>query len=317
MSEQPDDFVARVAYLYYVKDKTQSQIAKTINIDRSTVSRLLKRARAKGIVTVRVNHANTEIFELEEKLRQAFKLRQVVIIPSSASDSVEAKNQQLATAAAHYLKRVIKPHDRVGFAWGTTLAGMIGQLNHPVHTNAIFVPLVGGPSPKNTKYHVNAIVYDATRQFNGKALFIDAAAVQKTQALHDQIVNSQKFQPVRDAWAHLDLAFVGIGGALRQGTSRWRDLLSTQDFDELSDREVIGDCCCTFFDRNGKILRGDLFSRTIAIDPKQLKTTPNTVAVARGLSKAPAINACLRMDLINTLITDQQTAERINTLRDK
>jgi len=71
-----------------VKDQTQSQIAKTINIDRSTVSRLLKRARAKGIVTVRVNHANTEIFELEEKLRQAFKLRQVVIIPSSASDSV-------------------------------------------------------------------------------------------------------------------------------------------------------------------------------------------------------------------------------------
>lgn len=195
MSEQPDDFVARVAYLYYVKDQTQSQIAKTINIDRSTVSRLLKRARAKGIVTVRVNHANTEIFELEEKLRQAFKLRQVVIIPSSASDSVEAKNQQLATAAAHYLKRVIKPHDRVGFAWGTTLAGMIGQLNHPVHTNAIFVPLVGGPSPKNTKYHVNAIVYDAARQFNGKALFIDAAAVQKTQALHDQIVNSQNSNP--------------------------------------------------------------------------------------------------------------------------
>ncbi|QGG61596.1 sugar-binding transcriptional regulator [Loigolactobacillus bifermentans] len=311
MSDKQDDLMAKVAYLYYMKDQTQAQIARAINVDRSTVSRLLKKARRSGVVTIQINHSSTGLFEIEEQLKNGFDLEQVVVIPSTEGDSVDERNQRLAAAAARYLKRVIKPHAKVGFAWGTTLAGMIGQLDHPVHTNALFVPLVGGPSPENAKYHVNGIVYDAARQFGGESLFVDAAAVQESKLLRDGIMASQYFQRVRRAWEHLDLAFVGIGGALKKGTSRWRDLLTAEDIDSLSDREVIGDCCCTFFDRNGKILRGELLSRTIAISPEQLRVTPNTVAVARGLSKAPAIKACLQMDLINTLITDQQTAERI------
>jgi DNA-binding transcriptional regulator LsrR (DeoR family) len=129
--------------------------------------------------------------------------------------------------------------------------------------------------------------------------------------IRDGIWQSQYFQTVRQIWNHLDIAFVGIGGALNRGASRWRDLLSAEDLAALHDREVIGDCCCTFFDRNGRVLKGPLHDRTIAIDLDQLKRTPNTVGVVRSVTKAPAVKTFLTMGVLNTLITDSECAKRI------
>ncbi|WP_407892218.1 sugar-binding transcriptional regulator [Lacticaseibacillus sp. N501-2] len=303
--------MAKAAYLYYVDDRTQSQVATMLQVDRSTVSRLLKRARDTGIVTIQVHHFDVATYQLEQQLQQRFGLNDAIVIPTDPNADSATKNQQLAKTAAQYLKRIIAPRQKIGFAWGTTLSGMVGQLDHPIKTNATFVPLVGGPSSANAKYHVNGIVYDAARQFGGESLFIDAAAVQESKMIRDGIWQSQYFQTIRQIWNHLDIAFVGIGGALNRGTSRWRDLLSAEDIAALQDREVIGDCCCTFFDRHGRVLKGALHDRTIAIDLKQLKQTPNTVGVVRSLTKAPAIKTFLTMGVLNTLITDSETAQRI------
>lgn len=303
--------MAKAAYLYYVDDRTQSQVATMLQVDRSTVSRLLKRARDTGIVTIQVHHFDVATYQLEQQLQQRFGLNDAIVIPTDPNADSATKNQQLAKTAAQYLKRIIAPRQKIGFAWGTTLSGMVGQLDHPIKTNATFVPLVGGPSSANAKYHVNGIVYDAARQFGGESLFIDVAAVQESKMIRDGIWRSQYFQTIRQIWDHLDIAFVGIGGALNRGTSRWRDLLSVDDIAALQDREVIGDCCCTFFDRHGRVLKGALHDRTIAIDLKQLKQTPNTVGVVRSLTKAPAIKTFLTMGVLNTLITDSETAERI------
>ena len=303
--------MAKAAYLYYVDDRTQSQVATMLQVDRSTVSRLLKRARDTGIVTIQVHHFDVATYQLEQQLQQRFGLNDAIVIPTDPNADSATKNQQLAKTAAQYLKRIIAPRQKIGFAWGTTLSGMVGQLDHPIKTNATFVPLVGGPSSANAKYHVNGIVYDAARQFGGESLFIDAAAVQESKMIRDGIWRSQYFQTIRQIWNHLDIAFVGIGGALNRGTSRWRDLLSVDDIAALQDREVIGDCCCTFFDRHGRVLKGALHDRTIAIDLKQLKQTPNTVGVVRSLTKAPAIKTFLTMGVLNTLITDSETAQRI------
>ena len=303
--------MAKAAYLYYVDDRTQSQVATMLQVDRSTVSRLLKRARDTGIVTIQVHHFDVATYQLEQQLQQRFGLNDAIVIPTDPNADSAKKNQQLAKTAAQYLKCIIAPRQKIGFAWGTTLSGMVGQLDHPIKTNATFVPLVGGPSSANAKYHVNGIVYDAARQFGGESLFIDAAAVQESKMIRDGIWQSQYFQTIRQIWNHLDIAFVGIGGALNRGTSRWRDLLSAEDIAALQDREVIGDCCCTFFDRHGRVLKGALHDRTIAIDLKQLKQTPNTVGVVRSLTKAPAIKTFLTMGVLNTLITDSETAQRI------
>ncbi|MFD1671286.1 sugar-binding transcriptional regulator [Agrilactobacillus yilanensis] len=311
MNENKRKLLAKVAYLYYIEDNTQAEIAKTLNIYRTTISRMLKQARAMGIVKVQIEGFDTKVFDLEQQLKRRFGLDNAVVVPNYENENHETKEKRLSAEAALYLKQIIKPKDIVGFAWGSVLAGMVGQLNNPIKTEATFVPLVGGPSTANMQYHVNGIVYDAARQFGGRSLFVDAAAVQESKYVRDGIMNAQYFQEIQHCWANLDIAFVGIGGGLNSHTSRWRDLLTATDQQLLKARQAVGDCCCTFYDRSGKILTGDLLNRTIAIELAALKQTPNVVGVARSLSKVPSIKALLTMSVLNTLITDEVTAQRI------
>ncbi|ANK58898.1 DNA-binding transcriptional regulator [Loigolactobacillus backii] len=311
MDDNRRHLLAKVAYLYYIQGRTQSQIATELNIYRTTISRMLQQARQQHIVTIQIEDFNPQLFNLEEKLKQRFNLKNAIIVPSDRVANNQQKNAALSKAAALYLKQIIKPHDTVGFAWGLVLAGMVGQLQHPTQTDATFVPLVGGPSPSNSQYHVNGIVYDAARQFGGHSLFVDAAAVQESKLIRDGIIGAKYFYEIKRRWQQLDIAFVGIGGPLSSKSSRWRDLLTDQDRQLLKEREAIGDCCCTFFDRHGKILNGDLSDRTIAIPLPHLQRVPNTVGVARSLTKVPSITATLKMGLLNTLITDEETAKQI------
>lgn len=311
MNNTRHQLLAKVAYLYYERDYTQAQIAKELNIYRTTISRMLKQARNEGIVEIKINDFNSDLFSLEERLKQRYGLTTAIVIANEPHASHQRKEQLLSTEAALYLKQVIRPNNIVGFAWGSILSGMIGQLHHPVQTDATFVPLVGGPSPTNSQYHVNGIVYDAARTFGGRSLFVDAAAVQESKYIRDGIMSSKYFHEIRDCWDNLDVALLGIGGPLTNASSRWRDLLTTEDRTLLKDRQAIGDCCCTFFDKSGKILTGNLLDRTIAIPLPQLKRVPNSIAIARSLTKAPSILALLKMGILTTLITDAETAQRV------
>ncbi|BDR59184.1 sugar-binding transcriptional regulator [Xylocopilactobacillus apicola] len=295
--------LARVAYQYYIQNKTQAEIANNLDLGRSTISRLLSEARRENIVSIQIN--DLDLLELEVKVKEAFNLRNVIIV---------TKSEAIAHEAALYLKQIIKPNNRVGVAWGSTLARMVGQLQHPKSTNATFIPLVGGPSAANSKYNVNTIVYDLARKFVGKSAFINATAVQESAALRNCIMNSKDFAEFAYSWEHLDIALVGVGGPLtNKTTSHWRDLLTTDDLVLLKEQHAIGDCCCTFFNEDGKILAPELQKRTIAIPLSMLSRVPISIALASSLSKVPSIKALLSMGIVNTLITDQETA--INLLK--
>lgn len=47
--------LVNVARMYYEQDRTQSEIADRYGISRPMVSKLLKEARDRGIVTIRIN----------------------------------------------------------------------------------------------------------------------------------------------------------------------------------------------------------------------------------------------------------------------
>ena len=311
MQDQRRKLLARIAYLYYIQDQTQSEIAKDLSIHRSSVSRMLKQAKEEGVVKFEIENYDPEIFELELYLKEKFDLKEVLLCSPPLHASNEEKDDALANAVASFLKRIIKKNDIVGVSWGSTLRKITGRFGNPKMAEATFVPLVGGPSHVNSAYHVNTIVYDFARHFNGQSVFINAAAVQETKELRDGIMNSKYFRQIHEYWAQLDIALVGIGGPLSSRTAVWRDLLTEEDLEDLKLREAIGDCCCQFFDRDGKILKGDLYNRTISVSLEKLQDTPYAIAMARGKQKTRSILAMLKKKYINVLISDYETAIEI------
>ncbi|GHU44314.1 DNA-binding transcriptional regulator [Bacilli bacterium] len=311
MKDDKYKLLSQVAYMYFIEDMSQQEISKKLGIYRTTISRLIKEAREEGIVDITIRDFDTKIYALETHLQTKYQMKFVQIVPTDPEDSEQEKDEGLSRAGAAFIKQRLEKNSVVGLSWGRTLAQTIGHIENRRNTHAVFVPIVGGPSHVNTRYHVNTLVYELARKFGGSSQFVNATVVQESKALKEGITRSKYFSELNDYWSRLDLAIVGIGGKLTVKDSQWRDLITADDYEDLELREAIGDCCCRFVDRDGKVLKGSLYERTIGMDLTDLAKVPISVGIARSKPKAKAILAVLKRDYINTLITDEETALEI------
>lgn len=311
MKEDKKKLLAKVAYMYYEQELTQAQIAKELAIYRTTVSRMLSQAKAEGIVEIKINHFDASLFELEEQLKQTFGLTAVELVATDSDASEEAKEEQLAKTAGTWIRRQLSDDMVIGLSWGASVGRAVNKIDPKQLSDVSVVPVVGGPSHINSRYHVNTLVYELARKLNGHSLFVNATVIQETKELAEGIFNSKYFHDLKEYWKRLDLVIVGVGGPLSYHKSQWRDLLSPADYEELKLREAVGDCCCRFYDSYGKLLNGPLNQRTIGLSIEELADVPQSVGIARGISKARSIAPLLERGYLKTLITDQETAQEI------
>jgi DNA-binding transcriptional regulator LsrR (DeoR family) len=73
----------------------------------------------------------------------------------------------------------------------------------------------------------------------------------------------------------------------------------------------VGDIALRFFDAQGAPVKTALDEHILGITTQQLRRAPRVVAVAGGPGKVDAIHAALKADIVNVLITDQDTAEEL------
>ncbi|MPQ23887.1 sugar-binding transcriptional regulator [Bacillus paralicheniformis] len=311
--EMKDDkrLLIKVCKMYYEEDMTQSQIANATGIYRTTVGRMLKKAREEGIVKITIDdHVGTH-YDLERELEQLLGLKEVYICDAKPEQTAEDKKKLVGKAGAEILKRVVKDGDTVGFAWGTTMAGMIGEFHGVKKRSASFVPLVGGPGAMDTKYHVNSIVYSIAGDFGGTPYFIDAAAVVEKKETKEEIVKSHYFKKIESLWNGLTVAAVGIGAPLSSSNMIWTGFYGDQDIERLEAKQAVGDICSRFFDRSGALVETEIHNRTIAIDINRLKNLEYSIGLAESHEKVPSIIGAAKGRYINILVTTAETAREI------
>lgn len=311
MKNEKKKLLAKIAYLYYVENKNQTEIANILGIYRTTISRMLAQARKEGIVKIEIVDFDSEIFELEEYFRKKYQLSQVEIVECRAEDSEEEKNEALASAAALFVKSLVNDNQVVGTSWGSTLSRMIEKLDNRYVEDTLFCPLAGGPSHINSKYHVNTLVYALARKFHGQSAFVNATVIQETPQLSQGILQSKYFEDILAYWERLDVAILGVGGNLDHSQSQWRDLLTEEDYRILEAEKAVGESCCRFFDQEGNPVHQELQERTIGIPLEKLAKVPKSVAIARGENKEQAFLAMLRKKYVNCVVTDRETIIKI------
>lgn len=171
-TENSDDIrlIVKIAQLYYEQDMTQAQIARELGIYRTTISRLLKRGREQGIVTIAINYDYNENLWLEQQLKQKFGLKEAVVV---SCDS-EQEDEQLAMMGVHgaqLLERLLEHGDIIGFSWGRAVRGLVEGLSPASQSRQLIcVPIIGGPSGKlESRYHVNTLTYGAAAKLKGES----------------------------------------------------------------------------------------------------------------------------------------------------
>lgn len=301
------ELISRIAYLYYVENMTQAQISKELNIYRTSISRYLQQARQYGVVKFEIENFNPELLKLEKSLKESFFLKEVRVIPTKRNGSIHENKSFYFIESSKFINKKIVSNSNIGLAWGESIGNMIYYLDSRKLTNVHVTPLVGGPGHIKTQFHVNTLTYELGKKINGQACFINASVIEENADTAKSIMQSKYFTDIKNNWKNLDIAIVSIGGGLNE-KSQWRDLLTAADVEELKNREVVGDCCGRFYDRYGKIIKGNIDNRTIGLTLENLAHIPISITMLFEKKKVSSAWPILKKGIINTLIIDEDTA---------
>src|ERR1700739_2120448 len=75
-----EELLLRAAWYYYKDELTQDEIARRLSMSRASVGRLLDRARKVGLVSISLNTAYLDAFELSGELRRVFRLAAAALL---------------------------------------------------------------------------------------------------------------------------------------------------------------------------------------------------------------------------------------------
>ncbi|MCC7361567.1 MAG: sugar-binding transcriptional regulator [Anaerolineales bacterium] len=300
----------QAARMYYQDDLGQQEVAANLNVSRQTVSRLLREARAQGIVQVRISDPFATDPDLEARFQAAFSLRQLVLTPG-AGLSASALRLRLGVAGAEYLAQTVQDDWLVGLGWGRTLHEVITALNTERQVNVQTIPLIGGIGQLAPSFQVNDLARRLAEAFGGSWRALYAPAFMDDRAAWGTLVALKDVQQVARLWPQMQMALVGIGQFELQRFAGMflANSLSQSSLAQFEAADAVGDICGRFYDSNGRPV--DEIGGVIGIGLEQLRKLDNVVGIAGGADKAAAILGALRGGYLKTLITDTVAAEQV------
>jgi DNA-binding transcriptional regulator LsrR (DeoR family) len=115
-----------------------------------------------------------------------------------------------------------------------------------------------------------------------------------------------------DLFGKISLAIVGIGAVEPSAMlARSGNVFSSQELADLTDAGAVGDMSLRFFDIEGNPVKTPLDERVIGMSLEELSHIDRIIAVAGGASKTRALVGAIRSGVIDVLITDRFSAERL------
>jgi DNA-binding transcriptional regulator LsrR (DeoR family) len=304
--------MAKVARMYYAQGLRLTEFMKRLSIHQSTVSRLLKRAEREGIVRITLSVPSAAHPELEEALQSKYGLREAIVIDSI--DNEEQIVRDLGAAAAFYVETTVKPNDVVGISsWSAALLAMVDAM-HPTQRSAgaRVVQILGGVGNPGAEAHANHLTRRLANVMSGTATLLPAPGVVGSADAKRVLLKDPYVQEATALFKSITVALVGIGAIEPSKLlASSGNVFSPQELKTLSARGAVGDICLRFFDDNGRSVSTPLNERVISIDLDQLRAIKRVVGIAGGRRKVTAIRGALEGRLVNVLITDRATAERL------
>jgi DNA-binding transcriptional regulator LsrR (DeoR family) len=305
--------MTKVAYLYYQQGLKQSLIAEQLDLSQATVSRLLKRAEAAGIVRISVNSPAGIYTQLENELCERYGLKASVVVHCDEEND-ELIVHHIGSAAAYYVETTIGKDEVVGLSsWSSALLAMVNAM-HPLAkpTDAKVVQILGGVGNPSAEIYASRITERFASLVFGEAVHLPAPGVVSSSDMRNELLKDQFIKEAVTLFDQVTLALVGIGSVEPSKLlASSGNVFSAEELDVLREAGAVGDICLRFFDSMGKPSLTTLDARVISITLEQLRACKRAVGVAGGMRKTEAIRGAIQGGWINVLITDHRTATRL------
>ena len=302
------DTMMKVCKLYYIEDKTQSEIARLVGISRPQVSRLLTKAKNEGVVRIEIDSGKVEnLEEISIEMKERFGLKNVIVADEAADGGTIAS---IAVSAAKFLSDYVKNGQLVGISWGRTLYETVERVVFNGELpNTTFIPLIGGVGQLRHEYQMNSIVEKIANSFHSNRYYLFAPAFIENAKTLNMMLEDSSIRFMSEMWKRLDLAIVGIGEPISLSNA-FKNIYDKEFLANLMKHAAVGDIAARFFNADGTpCVSGNENILGISLD--QLKEVPEVIGIAGGKEKAQAIHASIKAGYINSIVTDRSTALQI------
>lgn len=310
--------LAEVSRLYYVEDLTQGEIAQRVGGSRSNVSKMLKEARKRGLVEIKIRTPFETAPRLQEELKAQLGLRECLVLAaadlkSPNSEPADAMGR-MAAFAALYLQENLSDDSILGVGWSRTIYRSVNSGHWQKKRGVNVVQLmgsVGGGIPELNGISIAARLADA---LGANAHYLHAPMLVTNSEVRDGLLRDQNIRRTLEMARRADTVVAGIGEIGSDHGQYLTGYLNNADLEYIRDNGAVCDVCGSYFSRDGGLVSLEMNERTVAIGHEDLRRAPNRIGVSWGAHKALANIGAARSELINILITDEDAAQEMLAL---
>jgi len=314
VSSEHHRLLYRIAQAYYVDGLTQQQISKRFGLSRPKVSRLLQKARDEKVVTITLVPPSGGLAHLERELERRYGLQEVITVSVSDPQDLTSVKRELGPAAAEWLVRSMCGDEIVALSWGLSILAAADALPTRHWPEVTIVQMLGGLGPVDNLEHSAELSRRVAQRLNARLRLLPAPGIVSTREAAQALRADRRIAETLALAAQADIAVVGLG-ILSPDTVLLRDgrIVTEQDLDVLRKAGVVGDVILRYLDADGVALDLEINERIVGLSLEQLKNLPRVMGVAGGEAKYTIIRAALRGGILDVLVTDHATAQRLLT----
>lgn len=298
--------MARVAWLYYIEEFTQSEIANKLGVSRSTVIRMLQRAKESGLVTISLG-VSQETFKLERDLERRFGLNIVRIVPEA--EDGETQRRWLGQVAAGTLQEMARQNSILAISWGQTMRAMADSLQGEASVSGMkTVALIGGLHNADRGTNPYEVAKLVGQFFNAPAHALYAPVYVRNAETAAGLMSDPGLSEALDMARRASLVIFSVGSLSEKATMLQLGYVNPTEKEFLIRQGAVGDIACRWINSMGKPVELPPTIHPIGIALADLRNIPQRLLVAGGASKTLAILASLRGGYATHLITDEGVA---------
>lgn len=295
----------RAAWMYFIEEKTQSEIADHLGVGRVTVVRLLSDARQRNEVKFFIEGELADCMQLSRELEVKFGMERAIVVPLSDSEADATLAVSAATGA--FLSEIIRPGLKIGVGWGRTLWESLSYLNETTVSQVSVVSLLGGIT-KAKQFNPSEFAWRFSNLFQAECYMMTAPAIVNSPQTKTALIEHCGLGAVFERAKDLDVVLTSVGDMDKQSTPYRYDFVSEDVRRTMEENGAVGEFLFNYFDINGRPIDHALKDTVMSVPPAILAKSPQRIIASGGLRKALAIYGSIRALNPTVLITDEHCA---------
>ncbi|MEM0950241.1 MAG: sugar-binding transcriptional regulator [Pseudomonadota bacterium] len=300
------DVTVWAAWLYYVDELTQKEVAARLGTSRVTVIKLLADAKKRGLVTVDIDTTIVSRVALSRDLSRKYGLEEALVMPDlDGGDTYK----RLGRGASVILLDKLSDGETLAVAWGRTVSAVAESIPDQKRLKNITVcQLVASPDGMASDFSPELCSSLLASRLGAKCVNILAPAVVSSAEIKASLMEEPSIAGQFEVIQNASTALFGIGEIGPGSTITTTKLHTVETLRSVQKNGGVAVLMGLFLDASGKEVRSNVNDRQIGANLDTLRSIPRRICAAGGKTKIAAIRAALAGGYVTHLVTDEATA---------